>query len=406
MMHFALRRVAQHPLAGARRRQGGARARSRARSPRALVHRPVGRGQVDHRQPGREAAARARPAHLPARRRQRPPRPEQDLGFTDADRVENIRRVAEVAKLMVDAGLIVLVSFISPFRAERRMARELLERRASSSRSSSTRRSRWPRSATRRASTRRRARGELKNFTGIDSPYEAPEHPEIRIDTTQAHGRAVGRARSSTYLQQAGVLGPAGERRSGRSGRPPSGIGERIFSTGAPSFPERGKVSHALGLRLRRPLRNAGRGAASSRSPQPLPPGQRELCPMPGEGHGVRCGQRLSRSEGDTLEAGVRSGRLAPSACLPFQARGKRTGSVSLQPASVSAVPKLLERHEIGRLRTSLDRERHDAPLVRAHGELAAERRERALVAVGPLADAAADADRHGLRRRGCSPSE
>jgi bifunctional enzyme CysN/CysC len=71
----------------------------------------------------------------------------RDLGFTDEDRVENIRRVAEVAKLMVDAGLIVLVSFISPFRAERRMARERFEA-ASSSRSSSTRRWRWPKRAT------------------------------------------------------------------------------------------------------------------------------------------------------------------------------------------------------------------------------------------------------------------
>ena len=80
----------------------------------------------------------------------------RDLGFTDADRVENIRRVAEAAKLFVDAGLIVLVSFISPFRSERDMARELVGR-ASSSRSSSTRRSPSSRSATRRASTRRRA---------------------------------------------------------------------------------------------------------------------------------------------------------------------------------------------------------------------------------------------------------
>jgi bifunctional enzyme CysN/CysC len=71
----------------------------------------------------------------------------KDLGFTEADRVENIRRVAEVAKLMVDAGLIVLVSFISPFRAERRMARELMGE-GSSSRSSSTRRWPWPSSAT------------------------------------------------------------------------------------------------------------------------------------------------------------------------------------------------------------------------------------------------------------------
>ena len=77
----------------------------------------------------------------------------RDLGFTDADRVENIRRVAETAKLMADAGLIVLVSFISPFRSEREMARGLMPE-ASSSRSSSTRRSRSPRRATRRASTR------------------------------------------------------------------------------------------------------------------------------------------------------------------------------------------------------------------------------------------------------------
>jgi len=67
--------------------------RSRAEALRAVVHRPVGRGQVHHRQPRREAAARARPPHLPAGRRQRAPRPERDLGFTDTDRVENIRRV-------------------------------------------------------------------------------------------------------------------------------------------------------------------------------------------------------------------------------------------------------------------------------------------------------------------------
>ena len=64
--------------------------------------------------------ARARQAHLHPRWRQRAPGPERDLGFTDADRVENIRRVAEVAKLMMDAGLIVMTAFISPFRAERR----------------------------------------------------------------------------------------------------------------------------------------------------------------------------------------------------------------------------------------------------------------------------------------------
>ena len=107
----------------------------------------------------------------------------KDLGFTDADRIENIRRVSEVAKLMVDAGLIVLVSFISPFRAERQMARELLDRGefcevfidtpiAEAER-------RDPKGLYKKA-----RRGDLKNFTGIDSPYEVPEHPEIRIDTT------------------------------------------------------------------------------------------------------------------------------------------------------------------------------------------------------------------------------
>ena len=81
----------------------------------------------------------------------------RDLGFTDADRVENIRRVAEVARLMADAGLIVLVSFISPFRTERRAGALAARLPASSSRSSSTRRSRWPRRAIPRACTARRA---------------------------------------------------------------------------------------------------------------------------------------------------------------------------------------------------------------------------------------------------------
>ena len=108
----------------------------------------------------------------------------RDLGFTDADRVENIRRIGEVAKLMADAGLIVLCAFISPFRAERRMVREMLpegefvevfvdaplavaERRDAKGLYAKAR------------------RGELPNFTGIDSPYEPPEHPELRIDTTE-----------------------------------------------------------------------------------------------------------------------------------------------------------------------------------------------------------------------------
>jgi len=108
----------------------------------------------------------------------------RDLGFTDVDRVENIRRVAEVSRLMVDAGLIVLVSFISPFRSERRMARSLLQVGEFLEIFVDT-----PLAAAEERDVKglyKKARqGQLKNFTGIDSPYEAPENPEIRIDTTQ-----------------------------------------------------------------------------------------------------------------------------------------------------------------------------------------------------------------------------
>ena len=108
----------------------------------------------------------------------------KDLGFTDADRVENIRRVAEVSRLMVDAGLIVLVSFISPFRAERRMARDLLRPdeffEVFVQAPLEIAETRDPKGLYKKA-----RRGELKNFTGIDSPYEEPERPEMRLDTTR-----------------------------------------------------------------------------------------------------------------------------------------------------------------------------------------------------------------------------
>jgi bifunctional enzyme CysN/CysC len=106
----------------------------------------------------------------------------KDLGFTDADRVENIRRIAEVARLMVEAGLIVLVSFISPFRSERRMARDLMAEGEFIEVFVDT-----PLKEAEKRDTKglykKARRGELKHFTGIDSPYEPPEHPEIRIDT-------------------------------------------------------------------------------------------------------------------------------------------------------------------------------------------------------------------------------
>ncbi|MBW8826930.1 MAG: sulfate adenylyltransferase subunit CysN [Acidobacteria bacterium] len=107
----------------------------------------------------------------------------KDLGFTEADRVENIRRVAEVSRLMVDAGLIVLVSFISPFRAERELARsmvadgEFLEIFVDTPLEVAEQRD--PKGLYRKARL-----GELTNFTGIDSPYEAPERPDLHVDTT------------------------------------------------------------------------------------------------------------------------------------------------------------------------------------------------------------------------------
>ncbi len=107
----------------------------------------------------------------------------KDLGFTEADRVENIRRVAEVAKLMADAGLIVLVSFISPFRAERQMARDLLGADEFVEVFVDTPIADAERRDVKGLYAKARA-GQLKNFTGVDSPYEPPESPEIRVDTT------------------------------------------------------------------------------------------------------------------------------------------------------------------------------------------------------------------------------
>jgi bifunctional enzyme CysN/CysC len=132
----------------------------------------------------------------------------RDLGFTDADRVENIRRVAEVAKLMTEAGLIVMVSFISPFRAERRMARSLFGEgeffEVHVDTPLAVAESRDVKGLYKKA-----RRGELKNFTGIDSPYEAPEHPEIYLDTGKTSPEDSATA-IVDGLRQAGMLGSAG----------------------------------------------------------------------------------------------------------------------------------------------------------------------------------------------------
>ena len=129
----------------------------------------------------------------------------RDLGFTDADRVENIRRVAETAKLMVDAGLIVLVSFISPFQSERRMARELVEDGEFLEIYIST-----PLEVCEKRDVKglyaKARRGEIKHFTGIDSAYEAPAAPELNLDTSQITAEETAE-RIVDYLQKSGYLG-------------------------------------------------------------------------------------------------------------------------------------------------------------------------------------------------------
>jgi bifunctional enzyme CysN/CysC len=133
----------------------------------------------------------------------------KDLGFTDADRVENIRRVAEVSRLMIDAGLIVLVSFISPFRSERRLARELVQPgeffEVFVDTPLAEAEKRDPKGLYRKA-----RRGELKNFTGIDSPYEPPEHAEIHLRTALYSPEEAAEQIMKT-LRDAGMLYPADE---------------------------------------------------------------------------------------------------------------------------------------------------------------------------------------------------
>jgi bifunctional enzyme CysN/CysC len=130
----------------------------------------------------------------------------KDLGFTDADRVENIRRVGEVAKLMLDAGLIVIASFISPFRSERRTVRALVDEgeflEVFVDAPLKVAEARDPKGLYRKARA-----GELKNFTGVDSPYEPPEHPELRLDT-DALSPEQAAERVLEALEHLGVLQP------------------------------------------------------------------------------------------------------------------------------------------------------------------------------------------------------
>lgn len=128
----------------------------------------------------------------------------KDLGFSDEDRKENIRRVGEVAKLMADAGLISLAAFISPFRADRQIVRDILPEgrfvEVFVDAPLDVCQERDPKGLYAKA-----MRGEIKQFTGIDSPYEAPENPEVRLD---AGGLSVAEAVNEllAYLHEAGIL--------------------------------------------------------------------------------------------------------------------------------------------------------------------------------------------------------
>jgi bifunctional enzyme CysN/CysC len=136
----------------------------------------------------------------------------RDLGFTDADRVENIRRVGEVARLMTDAGLIVLVSFISPFRSERQLARSLLGTgeffEIYVDTPLAVAEARDPKGLYQKARA-----GKIRNFTGIDSPYEPPENPEIHIETgrvsaEQAAEQVIGQLRIAGVIDRDWVFIP------------------------------------------------------------------------------------------------------------------------------------------------------------------------------------------------------
>ncbi len=128
----------------------------------------------------------------------------RDLGFTDSDRAENIRRIGEVAKLFVDSGLIVTASFISPFRAERELVRRMVEPgefiEVFVDAPLEVAEQRDPKGLYRKARA-----GEIKNFTGIDSPYEVPESPELRLETAAATPEALA-DKVIEHLRRTGVI--------------------------------------------------------------------------------------------------------------------------------------------------------------------------------------------------------
>ena len=128
----------------------------------------------------------------------------RDLGFTDVDRVENIRRIGEVSKLMVDAGLMVQTAFISPFKAERRMVRDLMDQgeflEIYIDAPLEVCEQRDPKGLYKMARA-----GKIKNFTGYDSPYEQPERYELRLDTVKLSAEQAA-DKIIEYLEQNGYL--------------------------------------------------------------------------------------------------------------------------------------------------------------------------------------------------------
>jgi adenylylsulfate kinase len=128
----------------------------------------------------------------------------KDLGFTDADREENIRRIGEVAKLFLDAGVVVLTAFVSPFQADRQRARDLVEAGDFIEIHCAADLGVCEQRDTKGLYAKARA-GEIKEFTGISSPYEAPEAPELRVDTgSQNLEQSV--AQVLAYLAEQGVM--------------------------------------------------------------------------------------------------------------------------------------------------------------------------------------------------------
>jgi len=133
----------------------------------------------------------------------------KDLGFSDADREENIRRIGEVAKLFLDAGVVVLTAFVSPFKADRDRARALVEPGDFIEIHCAADLGTCEERDTKGLYAKARA-GDIKEFTGISSPYEAPESPELKIDTGRQSLEACV-AEVLTYLETNGVIGAAGE---------------------------------------------------------------------------------------------------------------------------------------------------------------------------------------------------